>query len=445
MVIGLDEQLDVPGPLKQLNLEPYDRVRIIKGHTTYEGLLMPKTEILGDEYVMIKMDNGYNIGFKLSEVKVELVSKRQAPRFEDRELLVLKAGLPKVKVLGTGGTIASKVEYKTGAVYPSLSAEDLYESVPELSEIAIVSTRTLFNIFSEDMRPEHWSVIAKAIAEEVVKEDVSGVVVAHGTDTMGYTAAALSFALQQLPVPVVLVGAQRSSDRPSSDAALNMLGAVLIASRAPFAEVVVVMHESISDESLVVIRGTKVRKCHTSRRDAFKPVNDAPLARVLKGRELVVLAKDLKPRSEDRKSLKVQASFDSRAALIKAYPGIPPEAIEWPIHAGYKGVVIEGTGLGHAPSYVFPSIKRLIDHGLVVAMTSQCIWGRVNMNVYRTGVELLRMGVVPCEDMLPETALVKLMWCLANAKDEEEVKRLMTTNIAGEINPRTEYRGIFSE
>ncbi len=444
-MIKLSEELDVPNPLKQLNLEPYDRVRVIKGGTVYEGLLMPKTEILGDEYVMIKMDNGYNIGFRLSDVKVELVAKKHVAKYEDKRLLELKAELPKVTVLGTGGTIASKVEYKTGAVYPSLSAEDLYEAIPELSEIATISTRTLFNIFSEDMRPEYWSAIAKAVAEEVIKSDASGVVVAHGTDTMGYTAAALSFALQQLPIPVSLVGAQRSSDRPSSDAALNMLGAVLVAARAPFAEVVVVMHESISDENLVVLRGTKVRKCHTSRRDAFKPVNDAPLARVVRGRELVVLAKSWRPRGEDRKSLKVYANFDPRAALIKVYPGIPPEAIEWPISAGYRGVVIEGTGLGHAPSYVFPSIKRLIDHGIVVAMTSQCIWGRINMNVYRTGVELLRMGVIPCEDMPPETALVKMMWCLANAKDEEEVKRLMRTNMAGEINPRTEYRGISYE
>jgi len=444
-VIDLSEELDVPGPLKQLNLEPYDRIRVIKGSMVYEGLLMPKTEILGDDYVMIKMDNGYNIGFRLSEVKVESVAKRHAIKFEDRKILELKAGLPKVTVLGTGGTIASKVEYKTGAVYPSLSAEDLYEAIPELSELATISTRTLFNIFSEDMRPEYWSVIAKAIAEEIVKNDVSGVVVAHGTDTMGYTAAALSFALQQLPVPVVLVGAQRSSDRPSSDAALNMLGAALVAARAPFAEVVVVMHESISDESLIALRGTRARKCHTSRRDAFRPVNDTPVARVLKGRELIVLAKNLRPRNDDRRELKVYANFDTRAALIKVYPGIPSEAIEWPIYVGYRGVVIEGTGLGHAPSYVFSSVKKLVDHGIVVAMTSQCIWGRVNMNVYRTGVELLRMGVIPCEDMLPETALVKMMWCLANARDEEEVKRLMTTNIAGEISQRTEHRGMPGE
>ncbi|MCS7139994.1 MAG: Glu-tRNA(Gln) amidotransferase subunit GatD [Nitrososphaerota archaeon] len=435
----MPEDINVPSPLRKLNLEPYDRVRVIKGSSIYEGILMPKTEVLGDDYVVIKLDNGYNVGFKLSDIKVELLSKFYRSHVKPPQPSTLRANLPLISVIGTGGTIASRVEYKTGAVYPSLSAEDLYEAIPELSDVAVISTRTIFNIFSEDMRPEYWSTIAKAIAEELLKNDVQGVVVTHGTDTMGYTSAALSFALQQLPVPVVMVGAQRSSDRPSSDAALNMLGATLVAAHAPFAEVVVTMHESISDESLIVMRGTKVRKCHTSRRDAFKTINDKPIARVVKGKDIVMLTKDFKPRTVDRKSLRVYPSFDSRVALIKVYPGVPLEAIEWPLHAGFKGVVIEGTGLGHAPSYTFPSIKKLIDNGIVVVMTSQCLWGRVNMNVYRTGVELLRMGVIPCEDMLPETALVKLMWCLANAKDEDEVKSLMMTNIAGEISSRTEY------
>lgn len=435
----IPEDINVPSPLRKLNLEPYDRVRVIKGSSIYEGILMPKTEVLGDDYVVIKLDNGYNVGFKLSDIKVELLSKFYRSHVKPPQPSTLRANLPLISVIGTGGTIASRVEYKTGAVYPSLSAEDLYEAIPELSDVAVISTRTIFNIFSEDMRPEYWSTIAKAIAEELLKNDVQGVVVTHGTDTMGYTSAALSFALQQLPVPVVMVGAQRSSDRPSSDAALNMLGATLVAAHAPFAEVVVTMHESISDESLIVMRGTKVRKCHTSRRDAFKTINDKPIARVVKGKDIVMLTKDFKPRTVDRKSLRVYPSFDSRVALIKVYPGVPLEAIEWPLHAGFKGVVIEGTGLGHAPSYTFPSIKKLIDNGIVVVMTSQCLWGRVNMNVYRTGVELLRMGVIPCEDMLPETALVKLMWCLANAKDEDEVKSLMMTNIAGEISSRTEY------
>ncbi|MCX8141983.1 MAG: Glu-tRNA(Gln) amidotransferase subunit GatD [Candidatus Nezhaarchaeota archaeon] len=435
----MPEDINVPSPLRKLNLEPYDRVRVIKGSSIYEGILMPKTEVLGDDYVVIKLDNGYNVGFKLSDIKVELLSKFYRSHVKPPQPSTLRANLPLISVIGTGGTIASRVEYKTGAVYPSLSAEDLYEAIPELSDVAVISTRTIFNIFSEDMRPEYWSTIAKAIAEELLKNDVQGVVVTHGTDTMGYTSAALSFALQQLPVPVVMVGAQRSSDRPSSDAALNMLGATLVAAHAPFAEVVVTMHESISDESLIVMRGTKVRKCHTSRRDAFKTINDKPIARVVKGKDIVMLTKDFKPRTVDRKSLRVYPSFDSRVALIKVYPGVPLEAIEWPLHAGFKGVVIEGTGLGHAPSYTFRSIKKLIDNGIVVVMTSQCLWGRVNMNVYRTGVELLRMGVIPCEDMLPETALVKLMWCLANAKDEDEVKSLMMTNIAGEISSRTEY------
>jgi len=416
----------------------YDRVKVVKGDAVYEGLLMPRTEVLGDDYIVIKLDNGYNIGFRLKEVEVQLVSKASPSVVERALQQISRGGLPRVTVLGTGGTIASKVEYKTGAVYPSLTTEDLYESIPELNEIAVINTKTIFNIFSEDMRPEYWTKIAEAVAKEV-ESGVDGVVIAHGTDTMGYTAAALSFALQGLPIPVALVGAQRSSDRPSSDAALNMMGATAVASRAPFAEVVVVMHENISDDVLAVYRGAKVRKCHTSRRDAFKAVNDKPIAKVIGGRDVVVLASNLKPRGT-KEDFVVKPRFDSRAALIKVYPGIPAEALEWVLESGFRGVVIEGTGLGHTPSYVFPSIRKLVDAGIVVAMTSQCLWGRVNMNVYRTGVELLRMGVIPCEDMLPETALVKLMWCLANASSIDEVKRLMLTNIAGEIKPRTEYK-----
>ncbi|MDI9619802.1 MAG: Glu-tRNA(Gln) amidotransferase subunit GatD [Candidatus Nezhaarchaeota archaeon] len=436
------EEGDVPLPLKKLGLEVYDRVRVFKGGSVYEGILMPRTEVLGDEYVLIKMDNGYNVGFKISETRIELAFKhRNNPLPHHDSLPAIKRTLPKVSVIGTGGTIASRVEYRTGAVYPSLSAEDLYASIPELGDIAAISTRNLFTIFSEDMRPEHWSTVARAVADEVRDGEVQGIVITHGTDTLGYTAAALSFALRGLPIPVVLVGAQRSSDRPSSDAALNMMGAAVVAARAPFAEVVVVMHETLSDESLVVLRGTRTRKCHTSRRDAFKAVNDSPIARIEGGKEVKVLAKDLNPRSNDRSSFKVYPEFEPRVALLKVYPGIPHEAVEWPIQAGFKGVVIEGTGLGHAPSYVFQSVKKLVDNGLVVAMASQCLWGRVNMNVYRTGVELLRIGVIPCEDMIPETALVKLMWCLANSKDTDEAKRLMLTNIAGEIKPRTQYQG----
>ena len=278
--------------------------------------------------------------------------------------------------------------------------------------------------------------MAKTTAEKI-NQGAEGIVIAHGTDTMGYTAAALSFALQDLPVPVILVGAQRSEDRPSSDAATNLIGAVLAAAKAPFAEVAVAMHETISDGSIALHRGTKVRKCHTSRRDAFKSVNTTLLARVTDGR-IEMLTDDYYRREPDRE-LNLKARFDDRVALVKFYPGMDPAFIELCIDGGYRGLILEGTGLGHVGRHCFKAIRKAVESGLIVAMTSQCIWGRVNMNVYANGRDLLAMGVIPLGDMLAETALVKLMWALGQTDDREEVKSLLRTNLAHEFSERTLY------
>jgi glutamyl-tRNA(Gln) amidotransferase subunit D len=272
------------------------------------------------------------------------------------------------------------------------------------------------------------------VAKHIGKR-AQGVVVTHGTDTMGYTAAALSFALQNLPVPVVLVGAQRSEDRPSSDAALNLIGAVVAAVKAPFAEVALAMHESVSDEAVILHRGTKVRKLHTSRRDAFKTVNASPLAKVLDGK-VIMLTDNYCPRNPQKK-LGLKPDFEEMVALLKFYPSMNPELIKWHVDTGYKGLVLEGTGLGHIRQECFSAVKNAIENGLIVAMASQCIWGRVNMNVYTNGRDLLTLGVIPLEDMLAETALVKLMWSLGQTKDVEEAKRLLTTNVATEVSART--------
>ncbi len=399
---------------------------------------MPPADLSDDKHVVIKLDNGYNVGIRLGhDVKLELVSRSPKYKPELPEVPIkLREGLPKVAIISTGGTIASRVDYVTGAVYPALSARDLYNVVPELGDIANIDAHILFSIFSEDMHPNLWSKIAEAVAEKI-KDSPEGVVVTHGTDTMGYTAAALSFALRSLPVPVVLVGAQRSSDRPSSDAAMNLMDAVLVAAKAPFAEVVVVMHGEVGDTYTLVHRGVKVRKCHTSRRDAFRSINATPLAKV-EGGEIKLLINNYVPRDRGRK-LEVKARFEEKVALVKIYPGFDGSILDYLVEKGYRGIVLEGTGLGHAPHLAFNSIKRAIDSGLVVVMTSQCIWGRINMNVYRTGVELLKMGVIPGGDMLPETALVKLMWALGQSKDPDEVKRIMLTNIAGELSERTQH------
>ncbi len=421
--------------LKKAGAEIGDIIRIIKDKETYEGILIPRSEYGDEEHVVIKIGSGYNIGIHITPItRIEKIGVGTKPIFKPPPLPKQKPTLPKISIISTGGTIASRVDYRTGAVRPALSASDLYSVVPELSEIARIDARILFSLFSENITPKHWSETAKAVAGEISK-GAAGVVVAHGTDTLAYTAAALSFALQALPVPVIIVGSQRSADRPSSDAATNLIGAVRAAAKASFAEVAVAMHESVSDKSIAFHRGTKVRKCHTSRRDTFKSINTTPLAR-MEDEKIAMLAQDYEKRNPNRK-LVLKPDFDEKVTLVKFYPGLDSKLIEWYLNNDYKGIILEGTGLGHVGSYCFSAIKNAVKKDMVVAMTSQCIWGRIDMNVYDQGRDLLAMGVIPLEDMLPETALVKLMWIFGQTKDTEEAKRLLKTNLTHEISPRT--------
>lgn len=418
--------------IKNYGIRVGDRILAKTEKGTFVGILMPRSELEDDMHVVLKLDDGYNIGLSIESLHIEKLPHEEITT-PTPMAPTSRPGLPKVSIISTGGTIASRVDYRTGAVSPALSAQDLYESVPELGELGDIKTEILFSLLSENILPENWTVMAHAI-ERHVKEGAHGIVITHGTDTMGYTAAALSFALRDLPVPVILVGSQRSSDRPSSDAYLNLRGAVLAAAKAPFAEVGVLMHSSSSDLELVIHRGTRVRKMHTSRRDAFSSINARPLAKVVDGK-IEVYGKY----KERGGNLSLKADFDEHVVLIKSFPGIPTEIFDTIIHMGFHGIVLEGTGLGHVPERIFPSIKRAVQSGITVVMTSQCINGRINMNVYSTGRELLSMGVIPAGDMLPETALVKLMWILAQTRDQEEVRKIFMTNIAGELSERSEY------
>ena len=416
------------------------RLELKRGATreVVEGLLMPRYHTTKEEnnYIVLKLKTGYNVGVRVdASTKVTVVGKGEAPHFTRPPIPAQKTGLPKVSIVSTGGTIASKVDYRTGAVKPALDAEDLYSVVPELADIADIKAKVLFSIFSENIGPQHWPKIAESVAEQV-REGADGVVIAHGTDTLGYTAAALSFALQGIPIPVILVGSQRSSDRPSSDAASNLIAATTIAGQAPFAEVVVAMHDWVSDERVAVHRGTRVRKCHTSRRDAFRSVNSNPIAYYDLIKRLIELSGEKLTERHKRSEWKVRAQFDPNVALIKFHPGISVGMIDWATATGYKGIVLEGTGLGHVGDAFFSSIERAVKDGIVVAMSSQCIWGRVHMNVYSTGRDLLKLGVQPLGDMLAETALVKMMWAFGQEKDPAKVREIMTTNIANEISDR---------
>jgi glutamyl-tRNA(Gln) amidotransferase subunit D len=421
--------------VRKAEAEIGDVLRITKNGQIYEGILIPRSEYGDEKHVIIKLKNGYNVGIQITrDTKIDRIGKGVKPTFATSPPPEKNPELPEVTIISTGGTIASRVDYRTGAVRPALTASDLYSVVPELAKIARIDTHILFSLFSENITPKHWTEIAEDVSKQISK-GIDGVVIAHGTDTMGYTAAALSFALQNLPVPVILVGSQRSADRPSSDAATNLIGAVTTVGKAPFAEVAVAMHETTSDTSIILHRGTKVRKCHTSRRDTFKSVNTTPVARV-QNQKITMLTEEYRKRDSTR-NLALKPEFDEKVALTKFYPGMNPAIIDWYVKKDYRGIILEGTGLGHVGSYIFKAIRNAVEHNVIVGMTSQCISGRVDMNVYDQGRDLLALGVIPLEDMLPETATVKLMWILGQTKDVEEAKKLLKANIAGEFSLRT--------
>src|SRR2546427_8649839 len=403
-----------------------------KSGEVFEGTLIPRSEYSDHTHIVLKMKNGYNIGISLDRTeKLEVIGEGEKPHFTKPAPPPSHVGLPKLAIVSTGGTIASRVDYRTGAVQPALTAADLASVVPELSSIAEIDAHILFSEYSENIGPTHWKGMAEEAAKRIA-DGADGVVISHGTDTLHYTAAALSFALANLPVPVLLVGAQRSSDRPSSDAASNLTGAVALASRADLAIVGVTMHQDLSDRYIVAHRGTRVRKCHTSRRDAFKSINSNPLARYdLHTRQIEYFESPPRRRSDHNFSLKPE--FDHHAYLLKFYPGFDPQIIDAVIKAGARGLVLEGTGLGHVSKYCYDSIRNAVKNDVPVFMTSQTIWGRVDLNVYVTGRDLLNLGVVPLEDMIPETALVKLMWVLGQTRSIDKVHGLMLQPIAGEI------------
>ncbi|KXB02764.1 glutamyl-tRNA amidotransferase [candidate division MSBL1 archaeon SCGC-AAA261D19] len=419
--------------LESKSISVGDRVKIRKKGRTYEGLLMPRIELGDPNHLVVKLDSGYNVGVKVEEaLEIAKMKGGKAPKMRMPPLKFERdPDKPNITIVGTGGTVASRVDYRTGAVHPAFSAQEIYNAVPELVDMANIKAVTACNVLSENMTPKLWAKVGETVADELNGE-ASGVVIAHGTDTMGYTAAALSFMLQDLSKPVVLVGSQRSSDRPSSDATLNLIGAVAAAG-ADMAGVCGVMHGSTEDKYCLIHRGTKMRKCHTSRRDAFQSVNVLPLGMIRNGK--LELFQDVKRRSDAE--VKVDSKFEEKVALIKTFPNIQSVVVEDLLDRGYRGIVLEGTGLGHVPESLYSGIKRAKKEGVPVVMTSQCIWGRVNMRVYSTGRDLLELDVISGGDMLPETAYVKLMWVLGHTQNFEEVRGLMRKNLAGELTSRT--------
>ncbi|MBN1235681.1 MAG: Glu-tRNA(Gln) amidotransferase subunit GatD [Methanotrichaceae archaeon] len=404
-----------------------DRIIAERDGTSYEGVLMPSRR---EGYVVIKLDNGYNIGLNAAKSGLMLLQEHKEGQalHEDRALQI-REGFPQVSILSTGGTIASKVDYRTGAVTSQFSASEIISAIPELEEIANYRARVIYQILSENMRAEYWIKLAHSVAEEI-SSGAEGVIITHGTDTMMYTAAALSFMLKT-PVPVVLVGSQRSSDRPSSDASMNAVCAATVAI-SDIAEVCLVMHGATSDDYCSIHRGTRVRKMHTSRRDAFQSINQAPLGQVDYLSRKIRTFQPYRRRGEVE--LEVADRLEPKCALVKYTPGSSPEILNYYIDKGYRGIVLEGTGLGHVASDWIDGIKRATQEDIPVVIASQCLRGRICDRVYDTGRDMLAAGAIEGEDMLPEVALVKLMWTVANAKSPESIRSLMKTPLAGEIS-----------
>jgi len=444
----------IQGILKRKKIRIGDHILIEKARKRYPGMLMPKPEFGDPGTIVIKLDNGYNVGFDIRGLKISKSKTREPEEVEEEmeyELGKTKKKLlktnfdpkkPKVSLISTGGTIMSRVDYRTGGVYAVENPKELLHNIPEISGIVNLKMSSIINKMSEDLDPKDWVLLAKHVAKEL-NSGKKGVIVAHGTDTLHYTSAALSFFLRNLYKPVVLVGAQRSTDRGSSDAGMNLVCASHLAI-SNIGEVGVCMHGSMNDSYCYFIRGTKARKMHTTRRDAFRSVNEQPLAKVFPDGKIELINKNFRERKEGR--VKLDAKINENVAFVKVYPGSHPKLIDFHVKNGCKGFVLEATGMGHVPTDVARRpwttvIRNYSEQGIPFVITSQTIYGRVNPYVYANLRKLfVESKAIPGEDMLSETAYVKLMWVLGKTKNFEKIRELMLKNYAGEITPRTEIQ-----
>ncbi len=445
----------VSAALKKAKTAIGDRIQMVRGGTVYEGILLPRPEGGDPDSIVLKLPSGYNIGIRHRGAKVTKVGHEKHALAEQYALEKWRAGLkrsmsydpgkPTISILHTGGTIASRVDYRTGAVFSSFTPADLVGMFPELTGIANVRSRLIRNMWSDDIRFGHYAIIAKEIAKEI-KAGADGIILTHGTDTLHYTAAALSFILQNLPVPVILVGAQRSSDRPSSDAGMNLICAANFIAKSDWAGVAACMHADSSDDICWILPPNKMRKMHTSRRDTFRPINANPIASIEYKTGKIQFTDTNHLKRDKLRRLKIMPKMEERVSILYIRPNMRPEQFDFYSKQRYKGLVIVGTGLGHTPLHVVDDLTKVhtkikdalkkLSKNCVVVMAPQTIYGRINMNVYNKGRDLLAIGVIPGADMTPETAFIKLAWLLGNYP-RVRVEGLFRKNLAGEIGERT--------
>jgi len=419
-------------------MDPGDKVTIISDKE-YKGVLMPRPEILDEGVVVLKLENGYNIGIDKKSIKSSKVISKAKPKKTEPKELKFKDGLPTVALLSLGGTISSKVDYTTGGTIADYTAHDFVQMFPELAKVANLKVRKVMSGMSEDFSYKEYTLIAKAVHEEI-KSGVDGVVVTLGTDTLHWVSAALSFALPKLDRPVVLTASQRSIDRGSSDAFMNLFCAIKAAATFDGAGVMTCLHGTSNDDFCLLIRGTKVRKMHTSRRDAFRPINEQALAKVFYDGRITIFNRNYPKRKKGATVTEIADKFSTKVAMITIYPGIEPGIIDYYIKKGYEGMVIAATALGHVPAEnavnnLIPMIRKAKSK-MPVVIATQTLYGSVHPFVYTTLRKLsISEGCIFAGDMLPEVAVIKLSWLIANGKDPSE----MTKNYAYELNDRGDY------
>ena len=424
-----------------MKAKPGDYVKIFTNDDTIEGTMLPTPALTGDNSIIIKIYNGYNIGIENKEIKKIEILKKYEIKTEKNSKYVFDKKLPTVSILSTGGTISSKIDYRTGGVYANYTAEDFVDMMPELKNIANINAKKVMSLMSEDLLPKDWINIVKVIKEEI-DSGVDGIIITQGTDTFHFSTAMLSFILEEINIPIIFTASQRSIDRGSSDAFMNLICAVKAAAHFDGAEVMSCMHGSINDDHCLLIRGTKLRKMHTSRRDAFRPINDLPFAKVYPEKDIEIINNNYKKADrKKRKESKIISVFENKVALIYIYPGIDPEIIDFYLKKGYKAIVIAATALGHVNTWteysMIPFIKKCNDKKVPVFITSQTLYGRVNPYVYTNLRKVSYEGkAVYLEDMMPETAYVKLGWVLGQTKDIEKAKEMMLKNYHGELNDK---------
>ncbi|WP_457558420.1 Glu-tRNA(Gln) amidotransferase subunit GatD [Candidatus Harpocratesius sp.] len=415
-------------------------VKVSRGNAVYEGVILPRSEHTSEDYLVIKVDTGYNVGVKITnDCTIEELGFRKGEYKLPEVKVKFKPDLPNVTLLGTGGTVASRLDYRTGAVLPAFTPEELFSAVPELMDICNLTPRKIYGILSENFKPEYWVKTAREIMKEF-ENGADGVIIGHGTDTMAFTASALSFMFQDLARPIVCVGSQRSSDRPSSDGPLNIIDASTIAGHADLAEVVVSMHGNTSDSYNLIHRGTRVRKMHSSRRDAFRTLSDVPLGYIDANQNITWLKQDVKRRGNIEDTW-LNDKIDERVAMLYFYPGMDEDLIHSVIDKKYHGMVIIGTGLGHVSSYLFKALERAQEEEIPVVIVVEPLFGFTNLRVYETGRDMLARGVIEGANMLPSAAYAKMIWTLGQTRNYEEVRKIMTTNLRGEITTREPNKG----